>query len=295
MPELSVVLGSRQPWPEAEMTIASIYEQACSLDAEIILASAGDAEKPAALATRYPRVQWHAFPGETIYRLRAAAVACATARIVAWTEDHVRVGSDWCARVLAAHAANPSAAAIGGVVDNGHPESAKDWAHHFVIFGPVTSPLADGVSVPLSGAANFSIKRDLLLPLPDWGLAEMFLVQEMRARDIPMAVDPSIVVHHIQPVPLSVLFRYHFHNGRTIAAFRSTTEARLLRLLRLGGCAILPFYLAGLRAVQVWPKRSRRRELVTALPWMLCLTAAQSVGEAVGYLVGGGRSAFELR
>ena len=148
---------------------------------------------------------------------------------------------------------------------------------------------------PASGAANFSIKRSLLPRLPAAELAEMFLVRDLARAGVPMAVDGRITVEHCQSFPLHELCRYHFHNGRTIAGFRHGSLTPLMRLVRSAASALVPPYLVALRVRQMWANRRHRARLLASLPWMLCMTGAQAVGEVVGHLAGPGESPQVLR
>ena len=94
----------------------------------------------AALAVRFPRVRFVPVSGtaemsashdpgiahEAIDLRRAAGIAAARAPLVALTDEHARPRADWCAAIVAAHAAAPHAA-IGGAVENAR-DRALNWA-----------------------------------------------------------------------------------------------------------------------------------------------------------------------
>lgn len=294
MPRLSVVIASNTAWPAATVALDSLYAQVHALGAELLFLSSKDATKPAELGDRFPDATWLYMPGMSVHEMRIQGILRATGEIIAWTEDHVRVAPDWCEGLLRAHAEHPEAMAIGGAVENGHPESLRDCAHHYLIFGPAVAPLSPG-RPPESGAANFSIKRALSPMLPKADLAEMFLIRELARARVTMASDERITVDHCQSFPLHHLCRYHFHNGRTIAGFRRGSLTPLMRVFRSGASAILPVYLVGLRVGQMWRKRRHRARLLASLPWMLCLVCAQAAGEAIGHLAGPGGSPQILR
>jgi len=291
---LSVVVASNTAWPAAQMTLDSLNEQTRTLQAQVLFLTSQNATKPAEFADRYPGVEFLYKPGESVHDMRIQGIMRASGDIIAWSEDHVRIAPDWCDRLLVAHAEHPEALAIGGAVENGHPELLRDCAHHYLIFGPAVAPLSRNGS-PASGAANFSVKRALLPSLPKADLAELFLVRELERAGVPMAVDERITVDHCQSFPVHQLCWYHFHNGRTIAGFRHKSLTPLVRLLRFGGSLILPVYLIGLRVHQMWANQHHRTRLLASLPWMFCFTCAQAVGEAVGHLAGPGGSPQILR
>jgi hypothetical protein len=296
MPTLTVVVGTTQPWPEARMTLESIHDQTAAVDGEVIVVDATGSDCPAEVAERFPRVRWVSKAGASIFALRAVALREARGDVIAETEDHVRVDPDWCERILAAHDAHPDVPLIGGVIDNGCPEKLRDWAHHFLVFGPVVSPIEEGEGAPLSGAANLTFKRSVVpAELPDDGVVEMLFVDRLRADGARSLADGTIRVEHLQSFPFATFCRYHFHNGRSIAGFRLREISPAERAVRLVTTPVLPAYLVGLRAAHIWPKRSRRRTLIGSLPWLAGLCVAHAAGEAVGYVAGTGRSPEHLR
>ena len=295
MPPLSIVIGTTQPWPEIRATLDSLFEQARACGAEIVVADRTGQGLPVDVAERYPGLVWLKRPGASIFALRGAAMARATGDLVATTEDHCRVAPDWCANIIRAHAAHPEAGAIGGSVANGCPRNMRDWAHHFVTFGPAVPPIDETGRQPLWSGANIAYKRGVLpCPIPDEGLVDMFFIRDLRARGEKLVADASLQVAHHQPLPLRTCCTYHFHNGRTIAAARLPRLSVIGRLARLLACGILPLYLIGLRIKHVWPKRTLRGKLLASLPWIAAYVTAHSSGELVGYLAGGGSSALKL-
>jgi GT2 family glycosyltransferase len=78
------------------------------------------------LATQHPRTIRYVFePKQGISHARNTAIACARAAILAFADDDVLFHPDWLSAVLAAFAAAPDAACLGGravpVFDGGEP------------------------------------------------------------------------------------------------------------------------------------------------------------------------------
>ena len=296
MPRLTVVIATTQPWPEIRMTLDSLFDQARACGAEIIVSDRTGQGLPSDVADRYPGLIWLKQRTGSVFALRGAALARATGDLVATTEDHCRVAPDWCANILRAHVDHPDAEVFGGPIDNGYPEMLKDWAHHFLVFGPAVPPIGARRREPIWNAANLTYRRSVLPSrISEQGIVEMFFIRELQAAGATLLADPSIVVSHCQSFPFLVCCRYHFHNGRMIAAARLPSLGPVGRLARLVGCGILPLYVAGIRFSQVWPKRPHRRSLVLGLPWLAAFCVAHSCGEFIGYLIGGGSSPERLR
>jgi hypothetical protein len=293
---LSIVVATTQPWPEIEMTLDSLFDQAVACGAEIIVVDGTGHGLPEQVDERYPGVVWLRPPVRSAFELRWAGVARALGDIVAVTEDHCTVGPTWCANVIRAHQRHPDAAAVGGPVENGFPSGLKSWAHHFLVFGPAVPPIDEERPGPMWSSANISYKRRVLpagTPAP--GPVELFFMRELQARGERFVADPSVVARHYQTFPLSVLATYHFHNGRTIAAARLPRLSRAIWLARVLACGLLPAYLIGLRWRHVWRKPTHRATFLGCLPWLALLATAHAWGELAGYLAGAGTSPESLR
>ena len=294
MPRLSIVIATTELWPALRATLDSVYEQARSLGAEIIIADRTGHGLPDDAGGRYAGVIWLKQPASSVFGLRGAALARAAGDVVAITEDHCRVAPDWCSNILRVHAEHPEAEVIGGGVENGYPEKLKDWAHHFLVFGPALPPLDLRRRQPVWSVANVACTRSVVARVPARGVVEMFFIRQLEAEGVKFVADPSIIVNHYQSYRFLGLCRYHFDNGRTIAAARLPTLDRTRRGARILSCAILPIYILGLRFSQLWPKRRHRRTLLMSLPWLASLCIAQSCGELVGYVLGAGTSPDRL-
>jgi hypothetical protein len=294
LPRLSIVIATTELWPTIRGALDSVYEQARTHGAEIIVADRTGRGLPDDVGERYPGVIWLKPRARSVFGLRGAALARAAGDLVAITEDHCRVAPDWCANILRVYAEHPDAEVIGGGVENGYPETLKDWAHHFLTFGPALPPLDLRRREPVWSAANLACTRAVVARIPEQGVVEMLFIRQLRSEGVKFMADPSITVSHFQSYPLLTLYGYHFHNGRSIAGARLVDLGGIRRAARLLSCGILPLYILGVRFRQVWSKRMHRRRLVLSLPWLAALCIAHSCGEFVGYFTGAGSSPERL-
>lgn len=290
-PSLSVVIVSRDPWPALHRSLDVLHSQIITVGGEIIVGVSDRRAVPPDADRLYPAVTWLEERGASVFRLRALALSRCRGEIVAFTEDHAWVESDWCQTVLDAHAQHPEAAAIGGVVENEATRTLKDWVGFFVASGPFMRPICNGANGTISLQANVSYKRHALpMKLPELGLMAMTLHQELRERGAKLVADDRLVAYHIQELTLGGHSAGHFHNGRTIAAFRVLRMAPWLRPVRALGCFILPPVMLWRTVTAILGKRRYTRTLLLGLPllvWFLCCHAA---GELLGYLAGPGKS-----
>lgn len=289
---LSIVIASKMPWPHAEPCLAALVDEARVVGAEIILADGCGRALPEPLTPPYRDVIWLKVPGAGAFRLRSLAIARARGRIIAITEDHCVVRPGWCARVLQAHAEHPSAAAIGGAVENGSTDHLLDWAGFFITNGPFILPLQNGEREQISLQANISYKRSALesANFGDLGLMEMLFNQELRRRAETLVADDRIVVDHVQSLDFRTFCVLHFHNGRCIAGFRRERIGVFERLVRLGGCAILPPVMLSRTLWTVVNKHRFVGRAIISVPLMLVLLSCHAAGELVGYIDGPGDS-----
>ncbi|MGH7232141.1 MAG: glycosyltransferase family 2 protein [Nitrospiraceae bacterium] len=292
---LSIVIATTKPWPEVRGCLDSLHSQARFAGAEIIvadghgrgLAEDGDAS--------YPDVVWLKKPHASVFVLRGLAMARARGALVAVTEDHCRVAPDWCERIIKAHAQHPEAAAIGGAVENGATERLIDWANFLLVFAPFVLPIESGPSERICLQANISYKRHVLpQDMPELGMMEMLFNQRLHAQGDTLIADDRLLVYHVQSWGFFGTFAAHFHNGRSIAGFRLPTMGWPERVLRLGGCPLLPPVLLWRTLRPIWKKRRLYIRTLACLHLLACVVCCHAAGEFIGYLAGPGESPQRL-
>jgi hypothetical protein len=294
-PPISIVVATAHPWPELKMTLSSLWPQVREVGGELIIADGDGNGVPADFAARFPGAVHIPMPGESVYVLRAKAMARAEGEIVALTEDHCSLPPDWCRQLMETHRAHPDAAAIGGAVENGSTDKWIDWANYFVAHAPSMVPIKGGRVEKIALQANMALKREYVVrQIPPLGVMEMLYVGELSRRGAVLIANPDIVVNHIQSQGFWRTFEVHYHTGRSIAGFRKETLKSTGLLMRLCSCFLLPGFLL-LRATKaVMEKQRFRKELLISVPLMLPLAICHSMGELVGYCAGPGSSPLEL-
>jgi hypothetical protein len=288
---LTVVIATTKSWPEIKPCLESLHDQARAVGAEILVGDGHGQGLPQDVADRYPAVKWIQRPGGSVFTLRELAMTKASGAIVAITEDHCTVTPGWCERIMKAHCDHPEAAAIGGVVENGATTRLIDWANFLIVFGPFTAPLENGAQKAISLQANISYKRRVVpRRMSELGMMEFLFNRQLRERGEILLADEKLVVSHNQTFGFWKTFAMHFHNGRSIAGFRLARISRFERMLRIGGCAILPAYLWWVTVGPVIRKRRLLKLAVMSLPLTILVATCHTAGELVGYLAGPGKS-----
>jgi len=241
-------------------------------------------------------VRWIGRPGVSVARLREVGLAEASGEIVAITEDHCVVGSDWCAAVLRAHAEHPSAAAIGGSVDTGSRVHRVDWASFYAGHAPWMAPLPRGETTHLDGI-NVSYKRGVLDHFRDGahhGALETVLGARLVAAGERLVTDDRIRVSHYQSYGILGTAVMHFHGGRAFEGHRAAMVGHRGRWSRAARCLVAPLPRAMRRLAMARAKGEPLRRIASVVPAMLWLMFAQSAGELASVLSGAGDSPHRL-
>jgi hypothetical protein len=293
-PVLSVIIATTRAWPAIRIALDSVLPQARAAGAEVIVADSTGHGLPADFDAADVRVLREL--GASVFRLRALALAQARGEIVAMTEDHCRVGPGWCDGIIRAHRDYPQAAAIGGVVENGATDHVIDWANFFVSNASSMAPIQAGEAEAISGQANLSYKRRVVVrQVPTLGVMEFLYARSLRDRGEVLANDDRLVVEHVQSCSLIGASAMHFHNGRSIAGFLAADLPGPARLLRALSRFVTP-PVSLFRTVRVvLGKRRLASHLLVSLPFIVWLAACQASGEFVGYLRGPGDSPQRLQ
>jgi hypothetical protein len=285
-----------ESWPGAQACLDRLVPQVTSTGAELILADGtldGSGVPPAGERDRYVPLQTLAAPGSSVFLLRAKAAWQSTGPILAFTEDHCEVGSDWVRRLLDAHRVHPDRDMVSGCVTNGSSESLVDWANFLMTFAeflPPAPPRALKRPPPMS---NSSFRRRVMLGgEPPEGWLELVLAPTL-FHERRLHFDERITVGHVQPIGLGRACASHFHNGRSSAGLALPHIAWLDWCKRFVAVPALPWILfvsvvRSLRGRAV-PRRARQ-----SLPLVWLLGAAHTCGELTGLCFGAGSSARRL-
>ncbi len=223
----------------------------------------------------------------------ATAVRAARAPYVVYAEEHATFEPEWAERLLAAHVEG-GYDVVGFAMKNANPDTAVSWAQLYGQFGPVVAPVEPGTRPALAGH-HVSYSRAALLEYGD--LLETVLEDESvlfvdyrdRGRTLYLAGDA--VSYHVNISRLGALLALDYNGQRSFGAGR----ARLgrwpwwKRWVWAAACPLVPFIRLR-RSVREVLRSGRARLLPRIVPPMLAMFAAGGVGEAVGYLLGGGRS-----
>jgi len=117
---ITALIATIRGWPTCGQAVTLIAEQVARVGGEFIVADGSQNPPPTAQEVEAlgGSVRWISLPGQSVFQLRHAGYQAARGEVVAITEDHCYVASDWIERVIEAHKEHPDAAAIGCTVVN---------------------------------------------------------------------------------------------------------------------------------------------------------------------------------
>jgi hypothetical protein len=224
----------------------------------------------------------------------AAAVRAAHAPIVVYAEEHATFEPDWARQLVAAHERGYSA--VGFTMRNANPETLTSWAHLYGQFGPSVDPVETS-EVRLLTGHHASYRRDALLAYGDLLDAmledESALFLDLHQRGVRLLMCGQAISYHINLSRLSAYVSLDFNGQRSFAHGRATVGKWPLWKRGLWACACPLVPLVRLQRVVFHLRRTRRLGQLMPqilLPMLPALTAG-ALGEALGYLFGGGAAA----
>lgn len=281
---LSVVVASFSGVPALARCLGSIVGQDDAAEVLVATDLTVDAVEP--LRREFPGVVFlHAPAGTEVFRLRTLGVTRAGGEIVALTEDHCTAAAGWLAELRRAFADGHEI--VGGPVDNGLDRGVYDWSLYFCEYLWHAPRLHDGPADILSGV-NVAYRRPLLaLCRETW--RDVFYENQvhdvLRARGYRLHRAAGALVNSHLQMPLRAALRHLYGGGRHFGIYRQAHASRLGRLLWVAAGPLVPVVLlARMTATLAGRQPGRLGTLLRGLPYVLCMTAAWSAGEAAGYL-----------
>lgn len=292
-PELTVVVASVNGLPYLERCLGALAERAPR--SEVVVADWTDEATRELVRRRWPAVRLLSFEEPmAVPELRAAGIGEARAPFVAVIEDHCVIDAGWEEAVLRAHRAGHSV--VGGEIRNAQTGRVRDWAAFFCEYSEHMDPLPAGPAPSVPGM-NVSYDRRAIAamePLLAEGRWETWLHPHLEAEGFAFHVEDGMVLHHDKDFGIREFSSQRWHYARSHAGMRND-ELGPKRLVYAGGSPLiapLMLYRIG-RNVRRRPRHLRR--FTEAAPLMFAYLCVWAAGEAVGYLLGGGRSLLKVR
>lgn len=290
-PLVSVVIPSVTGLPAIAECLDALMRQDGGVTAQILVVDRCGEKTRALLRGRFPSVDVvPAEGGTSIPALRAMGMARARGRMVAMLEDHCNVGPGWLRAIARQHEAG--ALAVGGPVENGCVERTVDWAAFFCEYARFMPPVPRGVVREITGN-NSAYDRAALERLGPEARAEVwesFLHERLRAQGVLFHSDPDLAVTHKKSFGFVHFLAQRYHYSRSFAGTRLHGAPWWKRLGYACATPLLPPLLLGRTTLTVARKRRHGARFLQAAPVLATFLVSWAVGEAVGALMGPGRS-----
>ncbi len=144
---------------------------------------------------------------------------------------------------------------------------------------------------------NVSYDREAIAAMDDFlqrGLWETWLHPHLQQSGFDLWSDPEIALDHVKDFGFREFLSQRYHYARSYAGLRNP-ELGWKRALYCGGSPLLIPLVSYRIARNVIRNGRHTREFARAAPLLAVYEAAWTVGEAVGYAFGGGRSLLKVK
>jgi len=230
----------------------------------------------------------------SVPELRREGALAARGAVVAVLEEHCTAPGGWLAAVDA-HFDAATDAAIGGPILDDDFGRIRDWVVYFSEYHNFMPPWEPGARFMLNGA-NIAYSRERLLrhrDVLDTGYWEVVLHPPL-SRDGAFRAVPEMGAHHTGPFDFGYYLRQRYLLSRVWGGSQKEQGSAANRLLHLLAGPIFPLFLLTRIARRVLEKGTRTGKFLQALPLLVPVVCAYTLGEWLGYLLGTGGALEEV-
>ncbi|MGR3319939.1 MAG: polysaccharide pyruvyl transferase family protein [Candidatus Anammoxibacter sp.] len=286
--QLSVIIASYQDVHNLGRCLKSLAKQTAQCQFEVIVVDSSDDVRTDKLCTEYPWVQFYLFkyrkyPGEA----RNIGISNAKGEIFAFTDADCEVPEDWVSKIIQAHKENERPV-IGGVTDNGNPETLRSWAYYFCSFSQWMPGTPEGEVVEIPTTC-LSVKRWAFERFgPFWGGGycsdTIFNWQSSEAGYAPYFL-PSLKVYHFNIDRARDFLKRKFRHGKFFGQVRAYYQkfSPIKKVVYLLLTPLLVWVLYYRLVIRVYRCKIYRKEFVLSSPLIIAGLFCWSLGEVLGY------------
>lgn len=292
-PVLTLIVAGSRPQGPSPRLFEGVERQRTDGSLAVLVVST---RPPASSVAGLRGVRWLSAPADagTLPELRGLALATAESRWVALTEDFCVPSALWAETMIGA-IESTQATALGGPIDRDGGRPA-DWALTLAEYGrclaaPVRGPVTHLPEINIAYDKEALRRRLGTLPTE---VVPSAIDGELRRHGETFWYEPDALMLDTNRQPLAAACRSQAHHGRFWAGRAHRRRSLAWRLLRFLGAWLTPF-VALLRIARGAHRAGRLDKLLLALPPLSLLLLAWALGEAVGTLIGTGRSGDHWR
>jgi glycosyltransferase involved in cell wall biosynthesis len=290
---ISVVIASVNGPPAIHECLQALTQQEGDVSYEVLVVDRCSAEVRTEIQRRFPQPQIRLIAVEgfpSIPKLRAIGIAAANGQLIAILEDHCNVPPRWFDAIARAHHAGYLA--IGSPVENGSVERLIDWAVFFCEYARFMPPMPRGVVSEIPG--NCAVYDRQLLNQLGTDLRDevwdSFLHQRMRELGVSFYCEPEMTVSHKKEFGFGYFMSQRYHYSRSFSGMRMRGAPLWKRIAFAAATAFLPPLLFARMGKTIWEKGRRQTTFLLATPVISAFLLSWAWGEAIGALLGPGKS-----
>jgi hypothetical protein len=231
-----------------------------------------------------PNVRWVQTSEPLVPMRWARGIQAATSDVALLTTSQMFPDDRWVATATAPFT-DPTCAATGGPIDPPRRGGAVAWACFFLRYNAYLSPPTSKFVNDLA-ADNAAYRRSELISQKklDGGFWEPEFHRVMLAKGLKLVWSPDMRVQLLTGPPMGEFMRQRFEHGTRFGRNRLADAGFIVRAARVATSPLIPgVFLAKIVRRVVTGGRHIGRFLY-ALPAMMCLLLAWSLGEMWGYL-----------
>lgn len=287
-PDISVIIASHEAGLTIERCLESLVSQCCRRNFEILLIDSSTDGTHQKVQARFPSVQVRHFQERWFCgEARNFGLKLARAPIIAFLDADCFVGPDWIEAIWEAH--QHPAWVMGGVIDNGSPDSLLAWAYYFSEFSLWIPRVTKREMEEIAGCC-LSFKRvayDTFGPFIEGTYcSDTAFHWRLKRGGHKVSIHPAIRVYHT--ISCSFLeFLAHIFEHRRCYARVSCLENRRSWIPRFGRAIFslgIPLPLLLCVAWRVGRARRYWGRFLLAVPLIVAGFLARAAGEFCGYL-----------
>lgn len=287
-PEISVVIGAKDARQAIAACLSALLAQTAGQNVEIIVADGSSDGTAEVVAGQFPDVTLlHGDRRDLIPQLWGQGIAHASGHLIAILSAHCIPAGDWLAnlqRLASTHDAQ--VAGFGGPIEGPVGGTRLDWAVYFSRYSAYMPPVTAGPVGEIAGD-NAVYRRSALEVCGaemQAGFWETLIHVCLRAEGYTLAMSPDIPVRLGPTTSAWPFLQARFWHGRHYGSTRPglTWPGRLARFL--AAPVLLPFLLLRIHRRVATHRSDWRSSFFQALPWLIVILSAWSLGESSGYL-----------
>jgi len=290
--QLSIIVFLRVDGP-IDKVLDALSAQPGLERAEVLVADGRETPGREDFSAGRPWLRHLKLPPQTMPALKAAAIREARGELIAILDPYDLPEPNWLAEIVASMS-RTEAAAVGGEVLFGGPDTAANRAAYLFEYGAFTPPMQAGRTTGEMPGNNLVYRRRALLgdcgDLLSGGFWKPFFHERISARGGHFEINPAMRVRHATSYVLGPFAARRFQYGRCFGAMRRRGAPAATKLFYIATAPAVPLVLTWRHVRRAWSHPENRQAVPRAFFALVYICFAWGLGEWLGCWLGAGRS-----